>query len=70
VFADDVRDITVEVNISWRSYIGALPFGRLGVLGTLESFLGIGESLREDKADPIRGPALCELLCRYGLVFA
>ncbi len=49
--------------------IGALPVGRPGVPGTLGSFLGIGESLREDRADATRGTALCELPPRCKLAF-
>ena len=45
-----------------------LPAGRPGVPGTLGSFLGIGESLRDDRADAIRGPALCELPWVYQLL--
>jgi hypothetical protein len=41
--------------------IGALPVGRPGVPGILGSFLGIGESFRDDKADATRGTALYEL---------
>ena len=49
--------------------IGALPIIRPGVPGILGSFLGIGESLRDDKADATRGTAVYELPPRFTLYF-
>jgi hypothetical protein len=72
VFADDVRENGGAVEVSLQAFfgdIGASPVGRPGVPGTLGSFLGIGESLREDRADATRGTALCEFPCRYKSLF-
>lgn len=60
VFADDVRENGgateggQSTSLFWD--IDTLPVGRLGVPGTLGSFLGTGESFRDDRADANRGP--------------
>lgn len=62
-FAEDVRENGGAVVVSTGAVLrtNALPIARLGVLGMLPSFLGIGESFRFDRADAIRGPVLSEL---------
>lgn len=65
VFADDVREnggaVLVNLRACGRILNQALPVGRPGVPGTLGSFLGMGESLREEIADATRATAGCEL---------
>lgn len=57
-FADDVREnggaVLVRFEVMKRTIYS--PIARIGVPGTLPSFLGTGVSRREDKADVTRGP--------------
>ncbi len=58
VLAEDVRENEGAAEVRLEGFFGwdALPIARPDVIGRLLSFLGIGESLRVDRADWTRAP--------------